>query len=132
MIVTPDSGVWLSAIRFGGVPGKALYVAATAHQLAISDLIEEEVLRNMSRKFHFSVQQAQRLMGEFLAEAIRITITHEIKGVCRDPKDDHVLECAKKAHAHFIISGDGDLLCLKEFEGIKIVTPRQFLEGNEL
>ena len=128
MITTPNSGVWLSAIRFGGVPGEALYRAAMVHQLAISDLIEEEVLRNMSKKFHFSAQQTQRLMSEFLVGAIRITITHEIGGICRDPQDDHVLECAKKAHAHLIISGDRDLLSLKDFEGIEIVTPRQFVE----
>ena len=40
MITTLDSGVWVSAIRFGGVPGEALYRAATVHQLAISDFIE--------------------------------------------------------------------------------------------
>ena len=51
VIITPDSGVWLSAIRFGGVPGKALYYAVTIHQIAISDLIEEEILRNMSKNF---------------------------------------------------------------------------------
>ena len=67
-------------------------------------------------------------MSEFLAEAIRITITHEVQGVCRDPKDDHVLECAKKARAHLIVSGDRDLLSLKEFEEIEIITPRQFIE----
>ena len=128
MITTPDSGVWLSAIRFGGVPGEALYRAATAHQLVISELIEEDIFRNMSKKFRFSTQQTQRLMGEFLVGAIRITIAHEIQGVCRDPNDDHVLECAKKARAHLIISGDRDLLSLKEFEEIEIVTPRQFIE----
>ena len=67
-------------------------------------------------------------MREFLVGAIRITITHEVQGACRDPKDDHVLECAKKAHAHLIISGDQDLLSLKTFEGIEIVTARQFVE----
>jgi uncharacterized protein len=50
----------------------------------------------------------------------------------RDPNDDHVLACALEAKANFIVTGDKDLLSLGEFEGVRIVTPRQFLElrGN--
>lgn len=41
--------------------------------------------------------------------------------VCRDPKDNVFLECAKLAKADYVVSGDNDLLILKEFEGIKII-----------
>ena len=86
----------------------------------------------MNRKFRLSPEQIQRLMTEFLAQAIRVTITHEVKGACKDPKNDHVLECAKKAHAHIIVSGDKDLLTLEQFEGIRIMTARQYIEGTGL
>jgi hypothetical protein len=39
-----------------------------------------------------------------------------------------VLECAVVANANLIISGDKDLLALGEYEGIRILTPRAFLE----
>jgi putative PIN family toxin of toxin-antitoxin system len=45
----------------------------------------------------------------------------------RDPKDNPVLECAVAGQADFIVTGDKDLLDLKSFRGIKIITPRQFL-----
>lgn len=48
--------------------------------------------------------------------------------VSRDMKDDKFLACAIEAQAEFIITGDDDLLELKEYEGIKIVTPREFIE----
>lgn len=47
--------------------------------------------------------------------------------VCRDPQDDRVLEAALAGGADYIVTGDNDLLVLRDFEGISIVTPRQFL-----
>lgn len=48
--------------------------------------------------------------------------------VGRDAKDDKFLACALEAKADYIITGDNDLLVLKKYEDIKIVTPREFLE----
>jgi uncharacterized protein len=45
----------------------------------------------------------------------------------RDPDDLLVLRCAVGAGAMAIITGDNDLLVMKEFAGIPIVTPRLFL-----
>jgi len=47
--------------------------------------------------------------------------------IVRDKKDNHVLECAVEGECEYIVSGDKDLLVLKEFQGIKIVTPREFV-----
>ncbi len=46
--------------------------------------------------------------------------------VKEDPDDNKILECAVAAAADFIISGDGHLLNLKEFRGIKIISPAEF------
>jgi len=45
-----------------------------------------------------------------------------------DPDDNRVLECAVKGEAEFIVSGDKHLLRLGSYEGIVIVTVRQFLQ----
>ncbi len=42
--------------------------------------------------------------------------------VPNDPDDDHVLACALAAEADLIVSGDNDLLTLKLFREIPIVT----------
>ena len=49
-----------------------------------------------------------------------------LSGVCRDPKDDMVFECAVKADAEIILSGDNDLLSMKTYRGIEVLTARQY------
>ena len=49
--------------------------------------------------------------------------------VCRDKSDDIVLATALAGKADVIVTGDDDLLVLKRFRGIRIVSPRQFLES---
>ena len=46
----------------------------------------------------------------------------------RDPDDVHVLACAAAAEADAIVTGDKDLLSLKSFAGIPILTVREVLE----
>ncbi|MBI2917013.1 MAG: putative toxin-antitoxin system toxin component, PIN family [Chloroflexi bacterium] len=43
------------------------------------------------------------------------------------PADDRVLECAVAGKADYVVSGDRHLLALREFQGIPIVTPTEFL-----
>lgn len=47
---------------------------------------------------------------------------------CRDAKDNYLLALAKDAKADYLITGDKDLLVLKQFESTKIVTLQQFFE----
>jgi len=46
-----------------------------------------------------------------------------------DPNDNIILECANEGKVDFLITNDKHLLKIKEFEGIKIVTPEEFLNG---
>jgi putative PIN family toxin of toxin-antitoxin system len=47
--------------------------------------------------------------------------------IARDPKDNMFLELAKAVSADYLISGDKDLLEIKEFENTKILRPSEFL-----
>jgi len=48
--------------------------------------------------------------------------------VCRDEKDNKLLECAQSAKASYLVSGDDDLLSLKEYEKIPIIRASEMLK----
>ena len=51
-----------------------------------------------------------------------------VTGVCRDPKDEPILECAERAQAECIVTGDHDLLSLASYRGIRIMTAREYVK----
>ena len=48
-------------------------------------------------------------------------------GVCRDPDDDYLLGCAVAGAADYLVTGDEDLLAVGRYQGLAIVTAREFL-----
>ena len=127
MIVVLDTNVWISALLFGGTPDGALVRALDEDHLAISSFIQDEILRILVNKFGRDRLASQARLDDLLAQALVVQITGEISGVCRDPDDDAILETAWKAHADYLVAGDKDLLAIKEFRGIAIVTPAAYL-----
>lgn len=48
--------------------------------------------------------------------------------ICRDPEDNKFPECAKDSGSLYIVSGDKDLLVIQTYEGIQIITARDFFD----
>ena len=49
----------------------------------------------------------------------------------RDPADNMVLETAIAGKCSFLITGDKDLLTLKKYKNLQVVTPSQFLNQHK-
>jgi putative PIN family toxin of toxin-antitoxin system len=131
LIVVVDSGIWISAIEFGGTPSAALELVLQTDDLAICPEIEQEVLRILSQKFGRDPAAIVSRLTPFWENAIRVRVTGEIKGISRDPNDDPILECAVKADAQILISGDKDLLSLNSYLGVRILSARQYLQEHQ-
>ena len=129
MSVVFDSGVWVSAFQFGGTPLHALRRAFVTDQIAYCDQILDEITAVMVRKFHWQADSVRLLLADMLAEGTKVTIDNKLHGICRDLKDDMVFECAESAGAKVIVSGDQDLLVVRDYPGIHVVTPREYLES---
>ena len=48
-------------------------------------------------------------------------------GVCRDPDDDILLGCAAAGGADYLVTGDEDLLSVRTFKDVTVVSARIFL-----
>jgi predicted nucleic acid-binding protein len=52
-----------------------------------------------------------------------------LKIVKADESDKRILECAVRAEADFVITGNKRHFPFEEFKGSKIVTPREFINS---
>lgn len=64
---------------------------------------------------------------EFFRATAIVTSPSESLELARDPDDGRVLEAAQASHADYVVTGDNDLLDLRTFVGIPILTPAVFL-----
>ena len=125
-----DNNVLVSAALLAGVPRKAFDKLLERGSVLVSVPVLLELADVLNRpKFDAYVTQDERMrfMVNFLkvAEMIEITATFN---VCRDPKDDKLLDLAICGDASFLVTGDKDLLVLSPFHGVEIVTPREFFD----
>ncbi len=131
--VVLNSNVIISEFLFGGPLGAVLSHAVAGSircftSLAILDEVRDVLQRP---KFGLTPDQALRVIEELhdLCEVVRPR--QRIVVVAADPDDNAVIECAVAAKADLVVSGDAHLLDLKEWEGIRIVSPALALKEIE-
>lgn len=61
---------------------------------------------------------------------INLVEVKSVVSVCRDPKDNFLLELAKDSKADYILTGDKDLLAIAKFGKTKIMTVTSFLDSR--
>jgi len=67
-------------------------------------------------------------IAAFVAGAMLVSPRKSVN-LCRDEKDNMVLECCLEAKATFLMTGDKDLLDIKELPfDLNILTPQEFLK----
>ena len=131
MKVVLDTNVLISAILIeGSIADMALTKAEKYYEILSSDKIYDELIKIlMLPKFdkYVSLYQRRKFIESFENKATFVKV-EEVINVCRDPKDDMFLELAVSGNANIIISGDKDLLDLNPFQGIQIISPKEFIE----
>lgn len=69
----------------------------------------------------------EEIIRLLVSRACFVSSHFQIEEIKEDPTDNSFLACALSAQASFIVSGDKHLLTLKEFQGIPILSPKEFL-----
>jgi len=130
MRVVADTNVLISALMFGGLPGRFLDLAlGRRFTLLSSKALLDELDAKLRGKFAVSESDAVAIRAKLEGNARMADPDFRLNAVADDPDDNRVLECAVAGKADSIVSGDRHLLRIGSYEGIAIVTVRQFLES---
>jgi putative PIN family toxin of toxin-antitoxin system len=130
-----DANVIVSALLLPrSVPRQALDRALAEGRLLLSEPVIAElddVLRRPGLERYIRERERMRFLVALVREADVVPVHVSVRA-SRDPKDDKYLELAVAGEATAIVSGDDDLLVLDPFRGVRIVTPRAFLQQGGL
>ena len=128
MRVTLDSNVYVSALNFGGLPGDILELAAqNVFQLQLSPLILEETARILKNKFRWPDDDLAEARSALISISQWVVPHLELDILKRDPKDNFILECSQASSSDYLVTGDRDLLEVKQYAGARILSPSNFL-----
>lgn len=127
---TLDTNIFISALGWKGNPNKVFgKIVDGKVELVISNEQFAELSEALDYpKFQFTDEQKDRFKSLILEIATFVKPVEKIDIIKNDPDDNMILEAAIAGNADYIVTGDPDLLELKEFRGIKIVKAKEFLE----
>ncbi len=128
MRVLFDTNVLASAFTSSGLCHLAYERAIIRAYLITAPCLLDELQRTLAKKMRIEAGLASEIRAELESELEVVEPEALPKAICRDKDDDWVLAAALAGRAEIIVSGDKDLLTLKEFQEVKILTPRQFVE----
>jgi len=122
--VVLDTNVFVSILKKGRLRRILNLWLDEKFDLVTSDEIIKELLKRP--KFNFSLDEIEEL-GDLLFEKALVYNPQIKLNVCTDANDNKFVECAVEGKADGIVSGDPHLLELKEYRGIKILSPAEFI-----
>ena len=128
MKVVFDTIIFISALVFpGSVAEKAIFKIIEGEDiLLISKQILKEILSVLSKKFSGDKEAISRVAVNLSEIAEMVNPTVRIR-VLKDEPDNRILECAVSGKADVVVSGDKKMLKLKEYEGVKIISLKEYL-----
>jgi len=130
-----DANVFVSAaIHPDGPPGRIIerFLRTDVFTLVLSDAIVDEVMRALAypkvRRYVRRGLDAALWMEDLVLLADVVLDTVQVTGLSKDADDDKYLAAAIAGRASLVVTGDPHLLTVGEYEGVRIVTPRAFLD----
>ncbi|HLC58306.1 MAG TPA: putative toxin-antitoxin system toxin component, PIN family [Candidatus Nanoarchaeia archaeon] len=131
MKIVFDTNILISATLWeGSVAQKVLFKLIQEDTIIYtSKEILEEYKKVLKRDFKYTEQEVETILEKILLFVQIIEPSEKLDIIKADPEDNKILECAVASKAEYILSYDKKhLLILKEFQGILILTPEQFLK----
>ncbi len=128
-----DTNVVVSGLIWSGPPRQLLDLARMGRVVLFSSGVLLDELASVLERDKFAAFLASRditpafLMRRYGMLATLVRPTRITRTVPTDADDDHVIAAASAARADVIATGDGDLLRLDPWQGIRILLPAEVL-----
>jgi uncharacterized protein len=131
-----DSSVLVSAFLtpHGSVVRLLREPARSQYQLCLSEYILTETAETLLsktrlRNYAYADTNVHDFIRWLLPHAEMTASLPTLRAVPNDPKDDPIIATAVAAKADYLVTGDrAHLLPIGQYEGIRIVSPREFLD----
>ena len=129
MKIVIDTNVLISAAFFGGVPKKVIDLVTAKNVAAYvnKEILTEYTVTATKMITKKNARINKNLFDRFI-DTINVVESVAVVNVCRDPDDNKFIACAVDAKAIYIVNGDKDLLTVKNYDAIEIVTAAEFYE----
>jgi putative PIN family toxin of toxin-antitoxin system len=115
-----------------GTPARLLHLwQAKRFDLVVSAHILTELGSTLAEPYfrqRLTPEEIEEAVGPLRDEAILTTLTRQVSGIAAHPEDDLVLATAVSAGVDYLVTGDKPLQRLGTLEGVRIVSPREFLD----
>jgi len=130
MKIVIDTNIFVSSFFWGGYPREVFErVINGLDELCITDEIIKEITSVMnSSKFIANSSEIEDYIKIIEKYSKKIVSKNVPESTSRDKDDDKILQCGLDGGVDFIVTGDKDLLVLIEYEKIKIMKPKEYLE----
>jgi putative PIN family toxin of toxin-antitoxin system len=128
--VVLDTNVIVSALNFRGKPWQILNLAIERRiELFISPFIIEETEGVLKEKFDWGGEKIREAIQRIKSLAELVHPRLKVSVIAEDEADNRILECAVEGKVAYVVTGDTKhLQPLKEFQGIRILSPAEFLD----
>jgi putative PIN family toxin of toxin-antitoxin system len=123
-----DTNIYISAFVIPGGNAEKAYLGAINgdFELYTSVAILTELARKLEEKFGWEKPRIVQLIRS-MSDVALVLKTRPCLKVLSDDPDKRILECASKAEAELLVTGDNHLLELEEYGNCKIVKLSPFL-----
>ena len=129
-----DTNLWISFLISKNYTALDNLIKTNKVVLIFSnELLEEfiEVVKRPKIKKYFAKKDVEELLDTFDQFADLINVTSQLD-LCRDEKDNFLLNLSVDGNADYLVTGDKDLLILEKIKKTKILTYREFIEVIKL
>jgi putative PIN family toxin of toxin-antitoxin system len=121
-----DTNVLVAAYATEGACMRLFRHCVARHAVVTSPWLIDELEEKLLRKLKIAAADVASAIAELKAE-VEVVHPHPLPArVSRDADDDWVIATALAGACDCIVTGDADLLVLKDHQGIRILPPRDF------